>query len=162
MDPATAPSPAPSAGRRYAPFAVAYGLLTFGLLRTAARRDQLQPDALELTEAAFATFFLARAVAREKIGAVVRDPFVEPAPGTDPADAHGEAKQPAGSGLRYGIGELLTCTRCLGPWAASLLTIGHVAAPRHTRVATRVMALAGINTLLHALFAVVTRAANRD
>jgi hypothetical protein len=150
----------PTPGRRYAPFAVAYGLLTVGLLQTAARRGQLRPNALELTEGAFATFFLARTVAREKIGAVLREPFVEPAPGTDPRDAHGEAKQPTGTGLRYGIGELLTCTRCLGPWAAALLTIGHVAAPRHARVATRVLALAGINTLLHALFAVITRAAN--
>src|SRR4051794_34576675 len=96
------------------------------LSHAAARRDRKPPGGLELAEAVLATFYLARTIAHEKVGAVVREPFVEPKPGTDPDDAHGDVKRPTGEGLRYSVGELVTCTRCVGPWAASALTFGHV------------------------------------
>ncbi|MCW2956799.1 MAG: hypothetical protein JWO69_1668 [Thermoleophilia bacterium] len=150
----------PALARRYAPFAAVFAVIFVGLMHAAARRGTKEPHAVELEEAVLATFFITRLVAREKIGSVVREPFVKPAPGTDPADAHGEAKEPAGTGVRYAIGELLTCTRCLGPWAAALITSGQVIAPRQARVATRVLALAGANNLLHALFAWITARAN--
>ncbi|MCW2921321.1 MAG: hypothetical protein JWL76_1195 [Thermoleophilia bacterium] len=150
-----------SAARRYAPvmgaFSIGAGLLT----HVATRRGRTDANALELTEAALATFFIARMVAKEKIGAVVREPFVQPAPGTDPADAHADAKQPVEGGIRGSIGELILCTRCLGPWAAAAVTFGNALAPQHGRVATRLFALAGANILAQAAQTNLAEAANR-
>lgn len=147
--------------QRYLPlmgcFSVAAALLT----HMAARRPGAPRGALEFTESALATFFLARLIAKEKIGAVVREPFVEPAPGTDPADARGDAKRPAGEGIRYSIGELVTCTRCLGPWAASIVTFSEAFAPVHARVARRLLALAGANILAQAAQTSMAETANR-
>lgn len=153
---------AESPARRYAPFVTAFTVLASVLAHEAARRDR-EPHggALEFTESALATFFVARMIAHEKTGSVLREPFVEPVPGTDPADGHGATKQPAGSGLRHGIGELVTCTRCLGPWAAAAITFGQAFAPGHARVATRIMALSGANVLVQAAQEAVSNAANR-
>ena len=60
----------PSAGLRYAllmtVFSVGAGVLT----HVTARRTRPEPTSLELTEAVLATFFIARMIAKEKIGAV--------------------------------------------------------------------------------------------
>ena len=160
--PAHVPASAPvSPARRYAPLMGAFSLGASVLTHVAARRGRAEPTPLELTEAVLATFFLARMVAKEKIGAVVREPFVEPAPGTDPADAHADAKQPVDGGIRGSIGELILCTRCLGPWAAAAVTFGNALAPRHGRVATRLLALAGANILAHAAQTNMAESANR-
>lgn len=154
--------PEPSHRRRYAPLAAAFSVLAALLMHASTRRDrELAPGPVALVEGALATFFLARTIAREKIGAVVREPFVEPAPGTDPTDAHGELWQPTGTGLRHATGELLTCTRCLGPWAAAAVTAANLYAPRQGRTITRVLALGGANTLLQAGFALVTKLESR-
>jgi hypothetical protein len=147
---------------RYAPYFVVFGGMMTALSHLAARREPRQRDALELAETMLATFFLTRVVAREKVGAPIREPFVEPMPGEDPADAKGDTKQAAGTGLRRTTGELLTCPRCLGPWTAAALTCGAVFAPKHARNVTRILALAGANSFLHAAHAAVCAAANRD
>lgn len=154
--------PGENPGRRYAPLVSGFAVAASALTHVAVRRDRRPPGGLELAESALATFFLARLVAHEKVGAVVREPFVEPAPGTDPADARGASKQPTGDGLRRTMGELVTCTRCLGPWAASIITFGQAFAPRHAALATRVLALAGVNVLAQASQAALTSVANRD
>lgn len=152
----------PSPARRYAPLVSTFGVAAAALTHAAVRRDRRPPGGLELAESAFATFFLARLVAHEKVGSVVREPFVEPVPGSDPEDARGAAKQPTGDGMRRTVGELVTCTRCLGPWAASIVTFGQAFAPRHARIATRVLALAGINVLAQASQSALASVANRD
>lgn len=139
-------------------FGVAAGVLT----HLASRRRTAEPTVLELTESILATFFLARVVAKEKIGSVVREPFVEPAPGTDPLDARGDAKQPTGDGVRHTVGELITCTRCLGPWAASVVTFTNAFLPAHGRVVTRLLALGGANILAQAAQATMSETANRN
>ena len=155
-------APPVNPARRYAPLMTTFGIAAGVLTHGATRRGRGAPrDGLELVEAALATFFLARLVAKEKIGAVVREPFVEPIPGTDPADARGDAKQPAGDGVRGSIGELVTCTRCLGPWAASIVTFGEAYAPRHAAVLRRVLALAGANILAQAAQSAMAETANR-
>jgi hypothetical protein len=85
-------------------------LATFGGLLAAtaalerARHEQRSVTALELTLLAAASFKAARAISRERVGSVVREPFVE-------------GERPAGSGTRRAFGELVTCTRCVGTWA---------------------------------------------
>ena len=70
-----------------------------------------------------ATFEVARPP-REHVTSFVRQPFVELQP-----DAGG-GEEPAGAGLRRALGELVTCTRCVGTWSAAGLASTQLVAPR--------------------------------
>lgn len=155
-------APNASPAQRYGLLMSVFGAAAAGLTHVAVRRRTERPDGLELTESILATFFLARMVAKEKIGAVVREPFVEPAPGTDPDEVDAAAKQPTGTGIRQSVGELILCTRCLGPWAAAIVTFTNALAPSHGRVATRLLALAGANIMAQAAQTGMAEAANRS
>jgi hypothetical protein len=121
-------------------------LATFGGLLAAtaalerARHEQRSETALELTLLAAASFKAARAISRERVGSVVREPFVE-------------GERPAGSGTRRAFGELVTCTRCVGTWAAAGLIATETAAPRFGRVLTLTLAAGAGNDFLQAAFA---------
>src|SRR5213075_748575 len=94
----------------YATINAVYGALLGAVViatRESAREDPI--SARELLPIAAATFALSKVIAREKLGTWVREPFVE-----DPA---GE-KKPRGGRLRRAMGELVTCTRCVGAWSA--------------------------------------------
>ena len=96
--------------------------------------------ALELTLLAAASFKVARAISRERVGSVVREPFVQ-------------GERPVGSGARRAFGELVTCTRCVGTWAAAGLVATETAAPRFGRVLTLTLAAGAGNDFMQAAFA---------
>ena len=75
----------------------------------------------------------------------VREPFVK-------TPAEGE-RRPRGAGARYVVGELLTCTRCLGSWSALTLIGLRAVAPRKAQVAATLLALSYLNNLLQARLA---------
>jgi hypothetical protein len=81
----------------------------------------------------------------------VREPFVE---------EHPEGRRPKGSGLRYAVGELLTCTRCVGVWSALGLTALRVTRPREARVVTTVLGASAINDVAQAGFTWLCARAN--
>ena len=56
------------------------------------------------------------------------------------------ARRPKGTGVRYAVGELLTCTRCVGVWSALGLTALRVTRPREARVVNTVSAPARSTT----------------
>jgi hypothetical protein len=129
------------------PYASYAGILaTFGGLLAAtaalerARDAQRSVTALELTLLAAASFKAARAISRERVGSVMREPFVED-------------ERPVGSGTRRAFGELVTCTRCIGTWAAAGLVATETAAPRFGRVLTLTLAAGAGNDFLQAAFA---------
>jgi hypothetical protein len=99
-----------------------------------------------------ATFALAKLVAKEKVDAWVREPFVEEHPG---------GREPKGEGLRYAVGELITCTRCVGVWSALGLTALRVTRPREARVVNAVLGASAINDVAQAGFTWLCRKANR-
>ena len=107
----------------------------------------------ELPLLGLATFALAKTVAKEKIGTWVRNPFVEESNEHKPGS-------PRGHGLRHAVGELLTCPRCVGAWAALGVVGTRAASPRAGRVAAAVLAAAGINDFLQAGFRYATERAN--
>src|SRR5207253_4756614 len=90
-----------------------------------------------------ATFALSKVIAREKIGSWVREPFVE--------DPVGE-KRPRGRRLRRAVGELVTCTRCVGAWSALGIVGLRVASPDSGRVVTNVLAASAANDWAQAGF----------
>jgi hypothetical protein len=98
-----------------------------------------------------ATFALSKLVAKEKVDAWVRVPFVE---------EHPDGRRPKGTGLRYAVGELLTCTRCVGVWSALGLTALRVARPREARVVNAVLGASAINDVAQAGFTWLCSRAN--
>jgi hypothetical protein len=75
--------------------------------------------------------------------------------------AHEGGEEPVETGdLRQAIGELVTCTRCIGTWVAAGLTATQVVAPRFGRVVTWTLAAAGANDFLQAGFAALANKSN--
>ena len=84
----------------------------------------------------------------------VREPFVE-------GHAHEGGEEPVHTGdFNQAIGELVTCSRCVGTWAAAGLAATQVLAPRFGRLLTWSLAAAGMNDFLQAGFAAVTAKSN--
>lgn len=131
-----------------------FALLLGGVAFAARRNPERVGPALaprELPLVAGATFAISKAVARERIGAWVREPFVE--------DRRGR-RRPRGRRLRHAVGELLTCTRCLGAWSALGVVALRVADPDSGRLVTGVLATAAANDILQAGFRLMCEAAN--
>lgn len=98
-----------------------------------------------------ASFALAKVIARERIGTWVREPFVE----------EKEAGQkPRGRGLRHAMGELVTCTRCVGAWSALALVGLRLTSPTTGRVVNDVLAVSAVNDWLQASFKLLCAKAN--
>jgi hypothetical protein len=125
----------------YAALSLAYGSLLAVLAASARDRQAIAPR--ELLPLSAATFALSKLIVREKAETWIRRPFVEEAPG--------EAR-PRGRGLRYAVGELLTCTRCTGAWSALSLVGLRLYAPRTAQTVTAVLAASAGNDLLQAGF----------
>ena len=117
--------------------------------RGRASRDPISNR--ELIPLAAATFAVSKAVARERIGSWVREPFVE-------EDA--QRQRPKGNRLRRAVGELVTCTRCVGTWSALAVVGLRIANPEAGRTVTTVLASSAANDWLQAGFKLLTEQTN--
>ncbi len=134
----------PARPRDYAALSAGWGA-ALGTLLVAARDKGDEPvHPAEIVPLGIATFALAKLVAKEKVDAWVREPFVEERPDGGVA--------PKGHGLRYAVGELLTCTRCVGTWSALGLVALRVTRPREARVVTAVLGASAVNDVAQAGF----------
>lgn len=120
-----------------------YSLLTsvfsagfVGALLVARRAGYKLPEEYatkEIVLTGLATHKLSRLIARDKVTGFARAPFTR----FQEATGHAEVdEQPRGSGLQLAVGELLVCPYCLAQWIAGAFTVGHVVAPRATRLLT--------------------------
>jgi hypothetical protein len=128
-----------------------------GVVVLARRRRLDGPSAIRLEELpvlALATFALADTVAKEKVSTWLWQPFVE-----EDADHH--PLGPKGHGMQRAVGELLTCTRCIGTWSALVLVGIRMASPVAGRATANVLALAGANDLLQGGFRILVERANQ-
>ena len=130
------------------------GLALAGALAHALHRNPREHNALDLVVLGAATFKASRTIARDEVTSFLRDPFVE-------GEAHegGEERVETGD-MRQAIGELVTCSRCIGTWVAAGLACTQILAPRFGRLLTWTLAAAGVNDWLQASFAAVTAKAN--
>src|SRR4029078_927455 len=64
----------------------------------------------------------------------------------------GGARRPRGRGMRYAVGELLTCTRCVGTWSALGLVALRVTRPREARVVSAVLGASAVSDFAQAGF----------
>ena len=131
------------------------GLALSGGLARLLGRDPREQTWLDLAALSAATFKASRTIARDDVTSFLREPFVE----GDPRDSEDEHPVQTG-GMEQAIGELVTCSRCVGTWAAAGLATTQVLAPRFGRMLTWTLAGAGINDFLQASFTALTRKAN--
>jgi hypothetical protein len=131
------------------------GLAGAGLLSRAFDRNPQCQTGLDLVVLAAATFKAARTLSRDQVASVIRQPFVR-------GDAYrGEDEEPLPTGgIEQAMGELVTCTRCVGTWAAAGLATTQVVAPRFGRLLTWSLGAAAANDFLQAGFAAMTAKAN--
>jgi hypothetical protein len=143
----------PTTASDYLAVNAVYGALVATVLFSTRKQYARDPiSGRELVPISVATFALSKVIAREKIGSWMREPFVEM--------DHGERK-PRGRGLRRVVGELVTCTRCVGAWSALGIVGLRLAAPDSGRIVTNVLAASAGNDWLQAGFKVLTASANR-
>ena len=142
----------PADAHDYAAVNVVWAGLVTALLGATARGGKPGPSATELPVLGLATFTLTKAVAKEKVGVWAREPLVEPG---DDGEGH-----PRGRGLRYVLGELVTCPRCLGTWSSLGLVGLQVVRPREGRIVARILATAAINDVLQTSFTLLRAKAN--
>ena len=129
------------------------GLAGTGLAARMLGREPREHTALDLVTLAAANFKAARTLARDEVTSFLREPFVR-------GHAHEGAEEPARGGTRQAIGELVTCTRCVGTWTAAALAATQVLSPRFGRILTWSLSAAGANDFLQAAFAALTAKAN--
>jgi Protein of unknown function (DUF1360) len=139
----------PTEAADYAALTALYGTLLAGLARSARDREPI-PRA-ELLPLSAATFALSKLIVHEKVESWLRLPFVE---------EQGEGKRPRGRRLRYAIGELLNCTRCVGAWSALSLVALRLHAPSTGRTVTAVLAASAANDVLQTGFSLLCAKAN--
>ncbi len=152
MPPATTHAPHAAYATRLGGFGAGFAAVA-GLTTLLGRRPE-RLTALDLGVLAAATFKAARTVSSDEILSFVRDPFVE-------GEAHEGDEEPVEPGdLRQAVGELLTCSRCIGTWAAAGLLSAQTLAPRTGRLLTGVLAVAAANDFLQAGFAALTAKSN--
>ena len=131
------------------------GLGLAGLAARAFDRNPACQSPLDFIVLSAATFKAARTIARDEVTSFLREPFVK-------GEAHDGAEDPIESGdYRQAIGELVTCSRCGGTWAAAFLASTQILAPRFGRLLTWSLAAAGVNDWLQAGFAALTETAGK-
>ena len=130
------------------------GLATAGAVARLLGRDPRENTPLDLAVLGLASFKASRTIARDEVTSFLREPFVE-------GEAHEGGEEPIETGdMRQAIGELVTCSRCIGTWVAAGLASAQIVAPRFGRILTWTLAGAGLNDWMQAAFAAVTNKSN--
>jgi hypothetical protein len=130
------------------------GLGAAGVLGRLLDRDPQCQTALDLVVLSAASFKAARTLSHDEVTSFLREPFVR-------GHAHEGGEDPVETGdLQQAIGELVTCSRCIGTWVAAALAATQVLAPRFGRLLTWSLAAAGANDFLQAGFAALTQASD--
>ena len=91
----------------------------------------------------FASLRLTRLIVYDKITDFIRRPFHSEVEEMDPDGRVETYIEIKGSGLRYWIGELLSCHWCTGFWCSVALYLGYTFIPIYTVPLITVFAIAG-------------------
>ena len=145
-------TPEPRPLGAYATLAAVYAALFGGGIAGAVARGHELPEGVGAGELALygvATHRLSRLLSREKVARFARAPFTEVEEGADAPPAELAEHPRDGSGLYRAVAELLSCTMCLDQWIAGAFVVGHVWAPRATRLAASALAIKSVADGLH-------------
>jgi hypothetical protein len=135
--------------------AFAGGLAAAGTLARVLGRDPQCHTALDFAILGAAAFKAARTLSHDEVTSFIREPFVR-------GHAHDGGEEPIEDGFGQAIGELVTCSRCVGTWVAAGLAATQVVAPRFGRLLTWSLGAAAANDFLQAGFTALTEKANRQ
>jgi Protein of unknown function (DUF1360) len=136
----------------YAAINAVWVALTAALVAATRGRGSEDPiSGRELVPLAAATFAVSKAIARERIGTWVREPFVD--------EEYGR-QAPKGGRIRRALGELVTCTRCVGTWSALGVVGLRVMNPRAGRTVSMILASSAANDWMQAGFKLLTEQTN--
>jgi hypothetical protein len=124
----------------------------FGTVAWTSRHRDDRIEGAELVRIGLATFTLTRVLTEQKVESWLRRPFV-----VEPADG---PRRPRGEGMRFAIGELLSCTRCTGSWVGLGLVGLRLRSPRVGRLAATIGAVSAVNDTALAGFAWLAGKAN--
>jgi Protein of unknown function (DUF1360) len=131
------------------------GLAAAGAIARALGRDPQCNTALDFLVLGAASFKAARTLSHDEVTSFLREPFVK-------GHAHtGEDEEPVRGGMEQAIGELVTCSRCAGTWAAAALAATQIIAPRFGRLLTWSLGAAAANDFLQAGFSALSSKANQ-
>jgi Protein of unknown function (DUF1360) len=132
----------------YAALLAFYVASVGALTVTAVERNRLPRNfgLLDLALLGVATHKLSRLVAKDRITSILRAPFVNYIRSAGAAEVE---EEPRGRGIQRGIGQLISCPYCIGPWCATLLGFGFVFAPRATRFLAGILASIAMSDFLH-------------
>ena len=164
-DTATSDRPAQTRAERqgqsppYAAYAKIVGTFAGGLVAAGAvarllDRDLDSSDALDFVILSAAAFKASRTVTRDKVTSFVREPFVQG------EATEGDEEPIRDGGMQQAIGELVTCSRCVGTWAAAGLAATQIVTPRFGRLLTWSLGAAAANDFLQAAFVALTSKSN--
>ena len=128
-------------------------IATAGAIGRLLDRDPQCQTALDFVVLGAASFKAAHTLSHDEVTSFLRQPFVR-------GHAHSGDEEPVEGGMEQAIGELVTCTRCVGTWAAAGLTWTQVLAPRFGRLLTWTLGAAAVNDFLQAGFAALTAKAD--
>jgi hypothetical protein len=121
-------------------------LAAAGVVGRLLGRDPQCQTPLDFAVLAAASFKAARTLSHDEVTSFIRQPFVR-------GHAHGGDEEPVEGGMEQAIGELVTCTRCVGTWTAAALASTQLVAPRFGRLLTWSLGAAAANDFLQAGFA---------
>jgi hypothetical protein len=135
----------------YAAINAVWVSLAAALIAVTGRRSAKDPITnAELVPLAAATFSVSKAVARERIGTWMREPFVD----------EDDGQRPKGNRIRRALGELVTCTRCVGAWSALGVVGLRVVNPQAGRTMSYILASSAANDWMQAAFKLLTEQTN--
>jgi len=139
----------PTEAADYAALSALYVSLLAGVAYSAREREPL--SRAELVPLSAATFALSKLIVHEKVETWLRQPFLDESAG---------GKRPRGRRLRYAVGELLDCTRCMGAWSALGLVALRLHSPPAGRTAIAVLAASAGNDMLQTAYSLLCARAN--
>jgi Protein of unknown function (DUF1360) len=133
----------------YAAITITFGSLLAALATSSRGREPIPRG--ELVPLAAATFSLSRLLVHDKVESWLREPFL---------DEQGHGRRPKGRRMRFAVGELLSCTHCMGAWSALALIGLRLHSPAAGRTVTTVLAASAGNDALQAGFSLLISRAN--
>jgi hypothetical protein len=146
----------PEEHRPLGAYAALAGLFEAGFLAfcaSQARREETLPERLparDIALMAVATQKVSRQVAKDKVTSFLRAPFVRYEGSAGPSEVD---EVPRGRGLRYALGELLTCPFCLSQWFSAGMVAAYARRPRATRSVAAVFAVASAADFVQLVYA---------
>ncbi|WP_210364779.1 DUF1360 domain-containing protein [Bacillus sp. REN3] len=103
---------------------------------------------LELILIVFASFRLTRLIVFDKITEFIRRPFHETFVETLPDGSEEAYIEIKGEGIRYWIGELLSCHWCTGFWCSVMVYCGYYFIPEIMMPFISIFAIAGMSSII--------------